>query len=131
MVTQPIRIVGVVAGLPWGGLGVAAGYTVSLLIISLITLRVAGRLVEMQITTIFRTLFPTLVSALMMAVLVWLMRPVLDLENELLLFLVQTTSGVVIYWTIVALIKIKAYQDVISVFHEEITSWRRGDSHGK
>lgn len=125
MITQPIRVVGVVAGLPWGGIGVAIGFTASLLVVSLITLTVAGRLVQLRITTIFRSLYPTLVSSLVMAVPVWYIRPFLKWENELLVFLVQAAAGVIIYWGSVSATKIRAYQDVTGVLQDEFVSWRQ------
>ena len=126
LVTQPIRMLGVIVGIQWGVLGVAVGYTVALLINSLITLTIAGRLVELRLSTLLLSLAPILLPATIMALLVSTIRPVLGLDNDLLVFLTQVVAGAIIYWGSVILIGLKAYEDVACVLREEYASWREG-----
>lgn len=131
LVTKPITILGLVAGLHWGVLGVATGYTLALFINSVITLTVAGRLIDLKLLTVVRSLAPTLLPASVMAILVWMLRPVSGLENELLLFLVQAVAGVIIYGGWVALLKLSAYKDVTAVLGKEFAAWRSDTAQKK
>lgn len=117
--TQPVRIIGVIAGVPWGLQGVAIGYTASLFFNSAITLTVAGRLINLRLFTLLAALAPILVPSLAMAVMVWAIRPVLDLHNEFLLFMIQVISGAVIYWVFIFSLKLTAYHDIATVLREE------------
>ena len=124
LITQPLKIAALVAGLPWGVLGVATGYTAASFIIGFITLTVAGRLVDLRLSTLVRSLAPILPPTLIMAVSVWAVRLALGLQNELLIFLVQVVAGGGIYFVCVVTMRVKAYQDVLEVLRDEFVSRR-------
>ena len=125
LVTQPLRMACIALGLFWGVPGVATGYLAASFIGSLITLTVAGRLIDLRLSTLVRSLSPTLFPTSVMAGLVWAVRPLSGIHNELILFLVQTASGILIYLPLVALMKLPAYLDVAQIFCKELTHWRR------
>lgn len=123
---KPIAIAGICLGLPWGLVGVATGVAVTAWINGLITLTVAGRLVDLGLLTLLRSLAPTLLATLLMALLIWPIRQISGLNNELLLFLLQVAAGCIIYWGCVAMMQLRAYVDIMTVIHEEFASWRAG-----
>ncbi len=120
LINTPIRIIGIVAGLHWGGIGVAIGFTCSLFIASLITLTVALRLIDLNIFSLVRAVAPILLPTLLMAVSVWGIGSELSIENKLFLFFLQVVVGVIVYWGLVALMKIEAYTDVVGIFREKL-----------
>jgi O-antigen/teichoic acid export membrane protein len=122
--TQPIKILGIIAGLPWGLQGVATGFTVALFFNSAITLTVAGKLLNLRLITLLRSLTPMLLAALLMAVLVSAIRPALNLQDELILFLIQAIAGSIIYWILVSTFGLKAYHDIAAVLRDEFLSRR-------
>ncbi len=122
LINTPIRIIGIIAGLPWGGMGVATGFTCSLFISSLITLTVALRLIDLNIFSLVRAIAPILPPTLLMAVSIWGIGLGLTIENKLLLFLLQVVVGVVVYWGLVALMKVEAYTDVTGIIREKFSS---------
>ncbi len=128
MFTQPMRIIGVIIGIYWGVIGVATGYTVALVINSLITLTIATRLVNLRLATLILSLIPILLMSLVMAFMISAIQPVLNLESHLILFFVQIVIGVIIYWGGVVIVGLKAYEDVVNVLHEEYVSWRQDNS---
>ena len=65
-----------------------------------------------------------LLPALLMAVLVWAIRPALNLQNELFLFLVQVVAGGLFYWILVATLKLISYSDLTNVLRDEFLSKR-------
>jgi PST family polysaccharide transporter len=126
LLTQSLKIAGVIAGIQWGLIGVATGFTIAALISSQITMTIGGRLVNLRLLTILRTLAPTLLSALIMAILVWTIRPVFGLQNELVLLITQIMTGCLAYIAIMSVMRIKAYQDVREVLKGELARKRKG-----
>jgi len=126
LITQPIRIAGIVAGLPWGALGVAIGFTATSFINGLITLVIAGRLVNLSIFTLARYLLPIFFPAMLMATVLYIMRPFLTFENELFILLIQVVTGVTFYLACVILMKLEAYKDIEKVLREQYLGWRKG-----
>jgi O-antigen/teichoic acid export membrane protein len=125
LLVQPIRIVGVIIGINWGVMGVATGYTVALIINSIITLTVAGHLIDLKLSTFLISLAPTFLTTMIMAVLLTFISNLMALESHLFLFLVQTLTGMIIYWSMVTMLKLKAYEDVASVLRQEYVKWRQ------
>jgi len=126
LLTQSLKIAGVIAGIHWGLIGVATGFTIASVISSQITMAIGGRLVGLRLFTLIRSLAPTLIPALIMAIPVWAARPILGLQNELSLFLIQTLTGGIIYLACVTMIRPKAYRDITEVLEGEFASWRKG-----
>jgi PST family polysaccharide transporter len=129
--TQPLRIVGVVFGLQWGLMGVAIAFVLTTYINSFITLTIAGRLVNLSVIDFVRTLSPVLVPAIAMAVTIWAIRPVIGIENELVVFIIQIFSGILLYWGFIFIFKLKAYEDVSNVLLGEIRTWKNNGKRTK
>lgn len=125
LVMIPIRIAGIVIGLLWGLIGVAIGFTIASYINSVITLTFAGRLIELRLISLMRSLAPVFIPTLLMAILVWLIRPLSGMQDELLIFIGQTIFGITIYLVSIILMDLRAYQDVKDVFLGEIKPKRK------
>lgn len=127
LIMQPLQILGVIAGLPWGIIGVAIGYTVAQFINGVLTLTIAGRLIGLKLGALLSSLLPTLLSSIVMAIFVSAIRPVFEIENDLFLLLVQIMAGVAIYWCIVAMMQLKAYKDITGVIGAEFLSKQKNN----
>ena len=122
ILTKPITIAGVIAGVPWGVIGIAIGSSVANLINSIITLSAAGSTINLKLSTLLKTLSPTLFAALSMGLFVTLISPLTSLEKGVLLMLVQMISGALFYWAIIAIMKVRAYQDVMNVLKKQLST---------
>ena len=127
MILVPIRITGVVIGMQWGMIGVASGFTAATFVTSLITLTVAGRLVDLRLYSLIQSLLPVLMAAVMMALVIWVIRPVTGIQSELLLLFMQIFAGFFVYLVSVVVMKLNAYQDVAVVLREEFHLLRKKD----
>ncbi len=124
LIYKPITIAAIVGGLSWGVIGVATGFAISKIINGVIALIVAGRLINLRLFAMVRILIPIILVSVTMGVLVWSIRQLLDIKNEIFIFLIQLVSGVFIYWGLVAGLRLKAYQDIAKVVSEEFRLWK-------
>ena len=122
ILTKPITIAGVLAGVPWGVIGIAIGSSVANFINSIITLIAAGSTIDLKLTTLLKTLNPTLLAAISMGLFVTLISPLTSLETGVLLMIVQMISGALFYWAIIAIMKVRAYQDVMNVLKKQLST---------
>ena len=115
LLTKPISVVGLLIGMQWGLIGVATAFAITTTINSIVSLTFAGRLINLRLATLVTSLFPTLASAILMAVIVWLVRPMSGLANELVLLVAQIVLGASSYALIVFGMRIGATRDVIEL----------------
>lgn len=115
LLTRPIALLGVIAGIPWGIEGIAAGATTATFINSAITLSVAGKLIGLKLREFVGSLATTLAAALVMGFTIVITEPFLSDIPALLRFFVQIIEGVLIYAILATLFRIRALQDVWQV----------------
>jgi len=120
LVTRPIAILGVVIGLPWGLVGIAAGSLVAVLINTLITLSRVGSLVRLRLLDFFKALLPTLVASTCMAIPVFLIGYYSNLEKPLVELLIQVLAGVVLYLVLAIGMKLPALKDLYGLVKSRI-----------
>lgn len=102
-----IAICGMVAGLPWGIVGVATGYTCAVLLLTPLSHFIAGRLIGLTLFDLISCLKPALLATAAMAVLAGAARTALlaaDLSDALIL-LGSVASGAAAYTAAVALLR--------------------------
>jgi len=122
MITKPITIAGILAGIPWGVIGIAIGCSVANLINSIITLSTAGRTINLKLPTLLRTLTPTFLCALTMGGVILLLTKLADKEPGLVLLGGQVICGIATYLLLIATFKIKAFSDVFEVIKKQINN---------
>jgi O-antigen/teichoic acid export membrane protein len=120
LLTRPIAILGVVIGLPWGLVGIAAGSVAAVLINTLITLSRAGSLIGMRLLDLFKALLPTLIAATCMAIPVFLVGHYADLGRPLMELLVQVLVGVALYLGLALGMKLSAVTDLYGLIKARI-----------
>lgn len=119
LITIPIRISGIVIGLQWGLAGVAIGFTVSLMIASIITMKIAFRLVDLKLFSLVQHLLSTLAVAIVMGGVIWVIQLLSGLEPGLMLLLIQIVIGAGVYWALLTTFKLEAYTDVCRILRKE------------
>jgi len=103
-------MLGIIAGLHWGALGVAVGYTVATLINLYPTLFFAGRLVNLTCWQVWRMLLSILGCSVLMAAAVWCLGMFLPVSWPSWLRLsFQIPFGVFFYGALIHLFRIRAY----------------------
>ncbi|GGC72813.1 lipopolysaccharide biosynthesis protein [Marinobacter halophilus] len=112
LLTRPIALLGVAAGIPWGIEGIAVGATAATLINSAITLSVAGSLIGLPLRDLLGSLVKTLVAALLMGFVIVATEPMLSDLHALLRFFVQIFEGVLVYIILAVVLRIRAMKDV-------------------
>lgn len=121
LVTRPIAVLGVIAGLPWGLVGIATGSVVAVLINTLITLSKAGPLIGLRLMDLFKGLLPTLVTASLMAVPVYLIGHYISVQRPLLVLLLQVIVGGLLYLGLALGMKLAAVDDIYGLIKARIT----------
>lgn len=115
LLTRPLAIIGVLAGIPWGLIGIAIGATVATWINSLITLTVAGRLIGLPLLELMGSLVRTLIAAIIMAIIVYsLGRWWLELSPALE-FVAQIGVGGIVYLVVAWLLRLPALLEVFEL----------------
>jgi len=125
LITQPIRIAGIILGLHWGILGVTSGYCIALFVNSMITLSVAGKLIDLKLFTLIKYLAPIVTPTALMTISLYVFQSFVVLKSELLALLLQVIVGVILYWIFLILMKVEAYTDVKTVLIDEFLAWER------
>jgi len=100
----PIICLGFWVGLPWGGVGVAAGYAAVMCALFYPSLRYSYKTVGLRVATIARDLPIPFCAALFMGAVVWLVRQALPADvGHVRALLVCVTVGVAVYLPVIAL----------------------------
>lgn len=124
-----VLVVGIVVGIAWGVIGVAAGYAVASLLITYPSFRYAGRLVGLTYGELLRHLSPVFFSAAAMAAAVWgagLILP--EGWSPWAALGVQVATGIAAYALILETLRIEAYLEVRGIVLEQIRRARGGSA---
>ena len=94
-----VAVAGIVAGLPWGVVGVATGYTAAVVVLTPLSHHVAGRLIGMRVRDVLVGVKPALVATTIMAVTASLVRTVLlrSGQGDLVVFPGTAIAGIAVY----------------------------------
>lgn len=115
LLTRPIAVVGVSAGIFWGVTGVALGFTISLWINTLITLSVAGSLIGVSVVRLVALLKSTFLISLTMGWLVLEVSRHISLSSKLNEFFLLTMFGAGLYVAMTLVFNQKDFNMVLSV----------------
>lgn len=115
LLTRPIALAGVIIGLFWGVKGIVIGMTTATWINSLITLSVAGRLIDLGLFELIATFGRTAAAAVLMAVGIMLLDSTLDGLGPLSVFFIQMVAGAGIYFLFAVLLRVTALADIWSI----------------
>ncbi len=120
LLTRPIALTGVVVGLNWGVEGVAIGATAATLINTVITLRVAGGLIDLSLSTLFSSFFKTFCAAVLMCIAIMATESFVSEYPPLVRFFIQVLEGVLVYTFLVVLFRVRALEDVWQLVKERL-----------
>ncbi len=121
LLTRPIALAGVVCGLPWGVEGIVIGMTTVTWINSMITLSIAGRLIDLSLFELMASFSRTALAAIFMAGGIILLEQLLHGTGPLVSFLVQVLAGMVIYGFLAFALKIKALTDILGILANQFS----------
>ncbi|MEP1216117.1 MAG: lipopolysaccharide biosynthesis protein [Marinobacter sp.] len=124
LLTRPIALAGVIAGLPWGVEGIVIGMTTATWINSLITLSIAGRLINLSLLELMLSFFRTLAAAVLMAIGIILLDRVLYGIGPLGSFGIQVLAGGGLYVMFAFVLRIKALTDVLDILKSQFAKRR-------
>jgi PST family polysaccharide transporter len=123
-------ILGIVIGLRWGIVGVAAGYAIASFVNAYPNFYFAGRLVNLTYWQLLRNVNAVLACALAMAAFVWVTGLIVPSSwPDWALLATQVSSGVVIYPLLVHLFRLRAYQELRALLMEQWHLRRRRIIH--
>ena len=119
--TRPLAIAGVVVGLYSGGvIGVVVGSTIASYINSIITLHIAGKLINLTLFSLLGPLFKTLLLSVVMGGCVYAIGIFLPVQSSLYTFLVQVFSGSLIYLIFIFIFRPPAFEDIWELIRERL-----------
>lgn len=125
--TRPLAIAGVVAGLYAGGLiGVVVGATIASFVNSIITLHMAGKLINLTVGALLGPLFKTLLLSVVMGGSVYLIGDLMSSQNSLFTFFVQVLSGSLIYLVLIFVFRPPAFEDILDLIRERLSRKKAG-----
>ena len=131
LITRPLAIAGVVIGLFSGGvIGVVIGSTIASYINSVISLRAAGKLIDLSLYSLLGPLFKTLLLATIMGICVYYFGIYVPLKNELYVFVSQLFLGALIYLALIFLFRPPAFDDLLELIVERIRNRKAKDKIG-
>ena len=110
---QGVILAGIVAGLRWGVMGVAVGLTVASLATAYVRLHFAGRLVNLSVWELLRTLGDTFASATVMVLLVFGLSAALPVSwPPVARLAVEVPFGMAVYAGLVHVFRVGAYDEI-------------------
>ena len=121
LLTRPIALAGVVCGLPWGVEGIVIGMTAVTWINSLITLSIAGRLIDLSLLELMASFFRTALASALMAAGILLIEPQLQGIGYLGTFSIQVLAGMVIYVLLAFVLRIRALTDILEILTSQFS----------
>lgn len=113
--TRPIALSGVLIGLLWGVKGIVIGMVAATWINSLITLAVAGRLIDLGLFQLVATFGRTAAAAVFMAVGIMLLDSALQDFGSLAVFFIQVVAGAGLYLVFALVLRVAALADIWSI----------------
>lgn len=120
-----VTVLGVVAGVRWGALGVAIGYSVASVLTGLPMLAVAGRLVGLRLATVWghvRGVF--LAGAAMTLAVVALGAWAQGSLPALALLAAQVAAGGLVYGAVIRLCQVQPYLDLVALLRSSLRAAR-------
>lgn len=120
LLTRPIALLGVIVGIQWGIEGVAIGATVATLINTVITLKVAGGLIDLPLSTLFSSFFKTFCAAVLMCLIIMMTDSLLLDYGPLARFFIQVFEGALVYALFVFVFRVRALDDAWLIVKEKL-----------
>jgi O-antigen/teichoic acid export membrane protein len=116
LIFAPITIVSFFIGIQWGPLGVAVAYLLANILFDPIKWHLAGKIIDLTFWEAVRNVASIFFMAVLMAMVVWLVGYFLPIDAPSLLILaLQVTVGILVYLSLVLLIRPAAYEDLRDV----------------
>ncbi len=116
-----VPIAGIIIGLKWGIIGVAIGLVVASFINAYPNLFFAGRLVSLSVSEIVRSVSGSCICGLTMAGAVGGLGLSLPSEwSHGARLAVQVPFGLIIYWALIHIFRLKAYAEALELFREYV-----------
>lgn len=107
-------IAAIVVGRHWGILGIATAYVLSTVLNALLTLYFAARLIRLPMRAIFAHVSPVfLAGTVMTAIVLGVAASVASGLDMLELLALEVAIGVLTYWVVLRLFRVRAYLDVM------------------
>ena len=114
-------IIGIVIGLQWGIVGVAAGYGIACFVTHFVECSAAISLINMRYWEFAANLAPVLAVSASMAAAIWLIGHTLPvIWPPLATLLLKVTIGVSLYAILIHVVRLQAYVDVRNTLAEHI-----------
>ena len=117
--TKPILFVAIYITAKYGIVEVALAVTGWSLATGIFQLWLAGRLINLRIGAILKSVLPYLGSSLMMISLLFILKSLLESQlAKVYLLIIQIIAGVIIYFLISEIFKLKAYGEIKQIIFE-------------
>jgi PST family polysaccharide transporter len=123
--TRPLAVIGILVGLQWGVQGVAIGATIAAWINTMITLKVAGRLIDLSLSAMFSGLYQVLLASLFMCIALFALDQYLAHLPPALVLVSKMILGMVIYFIIIFIMKVPAIGDLRAILENKF--WRKNN----
>ncbi|MCP4361150.1 MAG: MOP flippase family protein [Chloroflexi bacterium] len=115
-----VTIISFFIGIRWGVVGVAAAYAVGNYLIWYPSVEIPGRLIDMSFKEFIVNVAGIFGCALGMALIVWALGTRFPSEwPNWLQLLIQVAVGVVVYWSLIHIFRVRAYSETKSLFLEQ------------
>jgi PST family polysaccharide transporter len=113
-----VTVAGIVAGLPWGVVGVATGYTAAVVVLTPLSHYVAGRLIGMRMPELLVGVKPALVATIVMAMTASLVRTVLirSGQGDVAVVIGAAIAGIGVYVLALAVLRPVSFDVLGSIF---------------
>ncbi len=121
IVSGVITIVAFIIGIRWGLLGIVVAYTIrSFPINFLVSFFIVGRLINMSLSEVIKSVSGIFACASLMVSVVWPLGLFLpESYSHWLYILIQVPTGVVVYFLLVNLFRLDAYMDSVNLLREQ------------
>lgn len=121
-----LTFVAIGIGIQWGILGVAVAYSVRVLATTWLNYFIPGRLIDMSVADVFKTLYQPLFLSIAMAGLIAIAGSVApDTWSHVTRLIILTALGVLTYAALVFWSKVPAYTDLLRTARENSIRMRR------
>ena len=95
-------------------------YDQSIIINTVITLKVAGGLIDLPLSTLFSSFFKTFCAAVLMCLIIMMTDSLLLDYSPLARFFIQVFEGALVYALFVLLFRVRALEDVWLIVKEKL-----------
>jgi O-antigen/teichoic acid export membrane protein len=117
---QLVQMLGIVAGLRWGILGVAAGYAAASVLVSYPAILYAGRLIGLGVREYVGNLLPVLACAAAMGGALWALPRLVPALSRSAALPAEIVLGVLVYWGLVHAFRVEGYVEVREIALERL-----------